>query len=350
MAKQKLVLINDVEPYQAIGGQASFLRNLLPYLHENFEIELMYLPDAWVRRKQIPRRLQLLVYTFLQRSRLRKASIVFSQTPEASWMASFFVPEKVFHIFHGNTNPLTTSKYWYGRYFRWVFNAFNKRIIAKARQCYTVGEDRDHCRFLFQPIDLRYLNRVAAVQASKPFFLFVGRVEEVKQVHRIIQAFELFCTQHGATHELVICGEGILLETCKVQAAGSPYSALIRFTGKQSYEEVIGYMRSATALVMASLYEGFPMVIAEAFCCRLPVISTTVGAVAKVVQANRNGILLPVDFTIQAYADALHVIRENQVRFADAAFESAQVFNAEHLVNTILTPDFTQTARQSKPE
>lgn len=51
-------------------------------------------------------------------------------------------------------------------------------------------------------------------------------------------------------------------------------------------------MKRSTALVVPSLwYEGFPLVIIEAFATGLPVIASDIGSLAEIVDHGRTGLL-----------------------------------------------------------
>lgn len=66
----------------------------------------------------------------------------------------------------------------------------------------------------------------------------------------------------------------------------------VEVLGRKSREEVFRWMQEARVLVFPSeWYEGFPMTIAEAFACGLPVIASRLGAMAEIVEEGRTGLL-----------------------------------------------------------
>lgn len=72
----------------------------------------------------------------------------------------------------------------------------------------------------------------------------------------------------------------------------------VLFTGRISVDDFVYHYARSTAAVVPSLYEGFGLPAGEAMACRVPVISTTGGALPEVV--GPAGILVP-----PANADAL---------------------------------------------
>jgi glycosyltransferase involved in cell wall biosynthesis len=56
-------------------------------------------------------------------------------------------------------------------------------------------------------------------------------------------------------------------------------------------EEILRRMKDASVLVLPSTwYEGFPMIIAEAFAVGLPVIASNLGSMASIVDHHRTGL------------------------------------------------------------
>ncbi len=56
----------------------------------------------------------------------------------------------------------------------------------------------------------------------------------------------------------------------------------IRFTGRIDHDQFVTEYAQATVAVIPSLYEGFGLPVGEAMACRIPVISTTGGALPEV--------------------------------------------------------------------
>ena len=111
--------------------------------------------------------------------------------------------------------------------------------------------------------------------------LFVGRLSEEKGVHTLLSAWQ-------ALDVLIrVVGDGPLLD--ELRRSESPTFTIL---GRKSQAEVAVEMRRAAFLVMPSeCYEGFPMVLAEAFSQGLPVITTRLGSMAEIVEDNVTGLL-----------------------------------------------------------
>lgn len=111
--------------------------------------------------------------------------------------------------------------------------------------------------------------------------LFVGRLSNEKGVHTLLNAWQSFDIP------LRIIGDGPLLDELKESDLSS-----VTILGRKSQAEVAIEMRRAMALVMPSeWYEGFPMVIVEAFAQGLPVITSRLGSMAEIIEDNVTGLL-----------------------------------------------------------
>lgn len=110
--------------------------------------------------------------------------------------------------------------------------------------------------------------------------LFVGRLSQEKGIHTLIKAW------HNINHPLHIIGDGPLLNEVKSIAPDT-----ISFLGQRTQEEVYKKMIESAFLVFPSTwYEGFPMVLVEAFAHRLPVISSRIGSMAEIVDDGVTGL------------------------------------------------------------
>ncbi len=122
-------------------------------------------------------------------------------------------------------------------------------------------------------------------QSRENFFLYVGRLSSEKGVETLVQSWQ----QAKLTVPLFVVGEGPLANL--VNEASKEWS-WIQSLGYLPKTEVLDLMRRARALVVPSIcYEGFPVAIAEALACALPIVASRLGAMAEIVQDGQTGML-----------------------------------------------------------
>lgn len=125
---------------------------------------------------------------------------------------------------------------------------------------------------------------LGAGEGSGGYLLFVGRLAKEKGVETLLAAWE----QLGGRAPLKIIGDGPLAG--EVAGATEAFEG-VEWLGRQPAERVRAFMKSARALVFPSVwYEGFPMVIAEAYAAGLPVIASDLGSMSSLVEHGRTGL------------------------------------------------------------
>jgi len=119
--------------------------------------------------------------------------------------------------------------------------------------------------------------------APRDGLLYVGRLSREKGIDVLLEAVA------GTAVPLRIAGEGPEFAALKARAPAN-----VTFLGALSRAEVFGEMAKAQALVVPSRwYEGFPMVVVEAFARGTPVIASDLGGLAEIVSAGKTGALAP---------------------------------------------------------
>lgn len=135
-------------------------------------------------------------------------------------------------------------------------------------------------RVVVKPNFAKDRHGAGASPAPRRGALYVGRLSEEKGPQVLVEAW------HGLDVALDITGDGPLAEALRRDAPTQ-----VRFRGFVTEDELAQAMRQASFLVMPSLvYEGFPMVLAEAYAAGLPIIASRLGALAELVQDGVTGL------------------------------------------------------------
>ena len=119
---------------------------------------------------------------------------------------------------------------------------------------------------------------------SKPYFLYVGRLEKIKGVDTMFPAFRRY--QHA---DLLIAGTGSCEAALREQAQGM---ANVRFLGQLTQDQLQNYSRHALAVIVPSLcYEVFPITFLEACRAGTPSIARDIGGLTEMIEQSQGGIL-----------------------------------------------------------
>ncbi len=127
---------------------------------------------------------------------------------------------------------------------------------------------------------------------------YVGRVEALKGVHHLIEAWKLLALPDA---ELVLAGE-VMPELNGLHKDGPPNR--IRLTGIIPAEEVANCYRESSLFVFPSVNEGLARALLEAMSCGLPVIACRDTGAEDCVTPGKEGLLVPGRST-EALADAI---------------------------------------------
>jgi glycosyltransferase involved in cell wall biosynthesis len=110
--------------------------------------------------------------------------------------------------------------------------------------------------------------------------LFVGRLSSEKGIETLLKAWK------NLKIPLRIAGDGPFFG--KISLNENPF---VKSLGRLTQEQISVEMGKASFLIMPSeWYEGFPMVLVEAFAHALPVLTSRLGGMAEIVEHKRTGI------------------------------------------------------------
>ena len=115
-----------------------------------------------------------------------------------------------------------------------------------------------------------------------PYFLFSGRLEEIKGAQDLIAAFRNY-----ADADLLIAGTGNYRSQLEAASLGN---RRVKFLGHLEERELRRYYHHALAVIVPSVcYENFPLVVIEAFREATPVIARRLGPFPELIQQSQGG-------------------------------------------------------------
>lgn len=124
--------------------------------------------------------------------------------------------------------------------------------------------------------------KIDRARPEKPFILFVGNLEYRKNVHTIIDAFEILKEKFHDLNLVLVGADGYRADLIKAKISESPYKSSIHRPGYLDNASLRALYVSAICFVYPSLYEGFGIPIIEAMTAGTAVVTSNIGAMKEV--------------------------------------------------------------------
>ncbi len=160
-------------------------------------------------------------------------------------------------------------------------------------------------RVIYNPIDRVKIDRMAGEyeidrQDNVLTVITVGRVSPPKKPDRLLQVAKM-AQQAGMPVRFKWVGDGELREKMEVLRDEMGLQDTVEFTG--FIKNPFPHIKTADLMMVTSDFEGFCLVICEAMCLGVPVISTRTAGPTEIIGNNEYGIL--TDISAEALFDAL---------------------------------------------
>jgi glycosyltransferase involved in cell wall biosynthesis len=146
-----------------------------------------------------------------------------------------------------------------------IYNGFNDRLYKKIADEKKIGE---------------VLNRYGL---SRPYFLYVGRLEKKKNTPRLIEAFVKFKHHNESRREkLVLIGDASFgFDEIKYIIHEFGLTDEVVMPGWAREEDVPYIFNGAAAFILPSLHEGFGITLLQALACGVPSIASDIPALRE---------------------------------------------------------------------
>lgn len=145
----------------------------------------------------------------------------------------------------------------------------------------------------YTPVDKeqkRALRHKYHIPREVPLLMFAGRLDEVKGIAFLIQAFKKILESH-TNARLLIAGDGGFNQWLK--EAENIWSQII-FTGRIEKNVLYELYQIADIGIVSSIYEEFGFVAIEMMMHQLPIIVTDIGGLSEIVEDEVSGLKVPV--------------------------------------------------------
>ena len=132
-----------------------------------------------------------------------------------------------------------------------------------------------------------------------------------KNISGLLEALASICGQDASVRATLVGGEKAGLDTYQAWIDDRGLADRIQLTGPLDGDGVVKAMQSHDVLVLNSRSENFPCVIAEAWACGIPVLSTDVGGIHEHLPhgLSDRGFLLPAQADVASWTEAFHQVK-----------------------------------------
>jgi D-inositol-3-phosphate glycosyltransferase len=164
---------------------------------------------------------------------------------------------------------------------------------------------------LFQPMNKTDSRNTLGIETDRKMVLFVGRIDPIKGIDTLLEAFAHVSTQHLGTLLAIVGGDldendepvGPLAAV-KREAAGLGIIDNVRFFGSQPQNQLPIFYSAADVVHVPSRYESFGLVAVEAMACGAPVVASRAGGLIFTIEDGETGFLIAIDHPAE-HAEAI---------------------------------------------
>ncbi|MBP5993959.1 MAG: glycosyltransferase family 4 protein [Candidatus Moranbacteria bacterium] len=210
-------------------------------------------------------------------------------------------PKRTIVTIHGLEYEFCPAAYaWFERWYMRLSIRFScwaaERIISVSEntkqdlmRTYAVPEEKIQVIYEGYSQNIEYgisnmeLDASMAIRHAKPYLLFIGRLEERKNIVRIIEAFEILKERYHIPHTLVLAGKpGYGYSKIKNLQSTIKHREAVIELGYVSEQEKWELFQEADVFLFPTLYEGFGIPVLEAQSVGVPVVASGTSSLPEV--------------------------------------------------------------------
>lgn len=391
--KIKLLILQPIDPLgNKIGGTKTFIKNFIKYAPDEFSIEWVgistnkrrrpvgkwqkiklgdkkfnFLPILYIKDENKKTKLPLIFYFVLNLSRYKSRIILNDKILEYYRIepALLFknIPNKKILYILGNVkdlyNPHSESKW--SKLPR-VYFKIEKSLMPQMEKVFVVSSsglefykkrypfiaDRlcfmptfvDNKKFYPWASKREKMDRLSDLKNRYGFLkndkiiLSVGRLEGAKNPLLLIDSFHALA-KYNLNVKLLVVGTGSLEKDVIKRVKKYNLQGNVKFLGVVSSDNVIELMKTSNVFLLTSAFEGMPISVLEALACGLPVVSTDVGEVKKVVKNGFSGKIVSKHRKDDIAKAVLEILNNKEKYNVKNCVGSIKDYTVEHVLSGI---------------
>lgn len=149
---------------------------------------------------------------------------------------------------------------------------------------------RDKIFVIPNGVDIERIRKQPGYKSPRDYLLFIGRLDPVKDIETLIEAFGLISAS-AAELDLLIAGSGSLEAKLEAEVMQRGLAERIVFLGDQERSDAYALVKGSRLLVLPSFSEGCPVVLLEALAAGKISIASNVKGTSEIIQHEVNGLL-----------------------------------------------------------
>jgi len=165
---------------------------------------------------------------------------------------------------------------------------------------------------------------------------YVGRLDPIKGLTVLLEAFQLLKRVHGSSKLLFLGPDFGMKQILIRRASEMKLQSHVLFVDPMPQEELVSAYRAADVVVIPSYFEIFGLSALEAVACGIPVIASDVGGLREIIQDGVNGYLVAPG-NPSAIASKLLLLAENSKRatLSHNSAEGARRFDMDRVASKV---------------
>lgn len=222
---------------------------------------------------------------------------------------------------------------WYD--YKWQIKGYDKIVVLTEEDHLSQWKNNPNVVVIPNPLNTRLTDPIVKqldMAKRKNIVIAVGRLVFQKNFESAIRVWKIVAQKHN-DWILQIWGDGCERNRLQNYIKMNSLEKNVQLMGYTS--DILEKMSCTTALIMTSLYEGFPMTIIEGMSVGLPVISFTFPCGPKDIITNGVDGFLVEDRNEKLMAEKICLMIENkemQDRMSQAAIEKSKMYTINSVI------------------